>query len=214
LAEGAKPVLTARIFETSLVAGMFVSYLALWRAKRASDIRKGGIDPDVLSKASTPVQAYFGRLVRVMTGLVVGIIVLHAVGPTSWPPLTRLGALDPWWFDTLGASVGIGGLALCFLAQATMGSSWRVGIDADHETGLVTRGIFGLVRNPTYVGLHLVSVGLFLIWPTTLAAIYGVLFFVIMDIQVRCEEEHLSRTHGDLYRAYVKRTWRYVPRVY
>lgn len=95
-----------------------------------------------------------------------------------------------------------------------MGASWRVGIDSARRTELVTRGIFTRIRNPTYLGLHMVNMGFWLIWPTTLVAAYAVLFFVVMDIQVRAEEEHLGKLHGETYRAYVARTRRYLPWIY
>ena len=105
-------------------------------------------------------------------------------------------------------------MAICALAQATMGASWRVGIDREHPTTLITAGIYGWVRNPTYLGLHLLNAGAWLVWPTTLMAGYAVLFFLVMDIQVRCEEEHLIAVHGDAYRDYAGKTWRYVPAIY
>jgi protein-S-isoprenylcysteine O-methyltransferase Ste14 len=95
-----------------------------------------------------------------------------------------------------------------------MGSSWRVGIDTTNNTDVISGGVYRWIRNPTYVGLHLVSVGLWVIWPTTLVSFYGVLFFFVMDIQVRCEEEFLITVHGERYGKYAARTWRYLPRLY
>lgn len=205
---------TTRIVETITVVALLLGYLALWRVKRARDIRQTGVDPEVLAQASGPLQVYFAGLVRFMTAFVVAIIGLHALAPESWPPLVRVPGLGGWPFDLLGGVMGVVGLSVCALAQATMGSSWRVGIDERRSTDLVTSGVYRWIRNPTYVGLHLVSAGLWLIWPTTLVACYGLLFFVIMDIQVRCEEGYLIAAHGDKYRSYAERTWRYVPRVY
>lgn len=204
----------ARTIETVSVVALFLGYVGLWRLKRTRDLRLTGVDPEVLARATTPVQAYFAGVVWLMTAFVVAIIGLHAFGPDAWPPLVRVGVLNPGWFDLVGGVVGVVGLGLCAIAQVTMGSSWRVGIDIDHRTDLVTGGIYRWIRNPTYLGLHVMNLGLWLIWPTTLVAAYAVLFFVVMDIQVRAEEEHLASSHGDAYRAYAARTWRYVPRLY
>lgn len=205
---------TPRGIEVMTATAMFLAYLALWRIKRMQEIHRTAVDPDVLSRAVTPVQAYFARLVRAMTALVAAIIALHAWAPDAWPPLVRVPALDTWWFDLLGGGLGVVGLGVCAVAQATMGSSWRVGIDTSYRTDLVTGGIFQWIRNPTYLGLDLVNLGLWSIWPTTLVAGYVVLFFIVTDIQVRCEEEHLAAVHGAAYREYLGRSWRYLPGLY
>lgn len=204
----------SRLIEAATVAALFLAYLALWHFKRRRDIQRTGVDPDVLRRAATPIQEYFARLVWLMTAFVVAILGLHVFAPEAWPPLSRAEFFDHWWCDLLGGVLGATGLGICALAQATMGTSWRVGIDNRQRADLITGGIFRWIRNPTYVGLHLVNVGLWLIWPTTLVASYVLLFFVVMDIQVRCEEEFLATAHGDDYRAYVARTWRYVPLIY
>jgi protein-S-isoprenylcysteine O-methyltransferase Ste14 len=95
-----------------------------------------------------------------------------------------------------------------------MGDAWRVGIDRQHRTPLVSQGIFGWVRNPTYLGVHLLNAGVWLVWPTTLIGAYVVLTFVVLEIQVRCEEEHLDAMLGEPYRVYCSRTKRYLPWVY
>ena len=204
----------ARTIEAVSAIALFLGYVGLWRLKRTRELRRTGVDPEVLARATTPVQAYFAGLVRLMTALVIAIVGLHGLAPDHWPPLVRVATLDSGWFDLMGGVLGVLGLGLCALAQSTMGSSWRVGIDTDGRTDLVTGGIYRWIRNPTYVGLHLVNLGLWLIWPTTLVAAYAVLFFVVMDIQVRAEEEHLAASQGDAYHAYAARTWRYVPKLY
>jgi protein-S-isoprenylcysteine O-methyltransferase Ste14 len=205
---------SSRVLETAIAVAMFAAYVGLWSRKRSSQRKATGVDPEVLARATTPLQAYFARLIGVITAVVVAILALHAVAPATWPPLVRVPALDGLGFDLAGAGVGFAGLALCAHAQAMMGDSWRVGIDAERRTALVTRGIYGLVRNPTYLGLHLVSLGLWLVWPTSLVAAYAVLFFVIMDIQVRAEEEHLLAAHGEAFRSYAAQTHRYLPGIY
>lgn len=203
-----------RLLEMAFVVTLFAGYLGLWRWKRWSQQQRTGVDPEVLGRATTPVQVYFARLLWVFTCLVVAVIGLHAFAPVDWPPLVRLTAFRGLAVDLAGFGLGLGGLAVCALAQAAMGMSWRVGIDAERRTDLITGGIFGHIRNPTYLGLHLVNLGLWAIWPTTLAAGYAVIFFVVMDIQVRAEEEHLANAHGETYRAYVCRSWRYLPWIY
>jgi protein-S-isoprenylcysteine O-methyltransferase Ste14 len=193
---------------------LFLGYISLWRIKRVREHRLTGVDPEVLSRASTPVQAYFANLVRLMTATVVAIIVLHSLALDHWPLLSRFGTLESLTVDVFGGLLGLVGLGLAAVAQATMGSSWRVGIDTNTQTKLVLVGIYHWIRNPTYLGLYLVNIGLWMIWPTLFVAFYCVLFFIIMEIQVRCEEEFLTAEHGESYRTYFRQSWRYLPWLY
>lgn len=205
---------TNQMFEAALVTGLFLGYVTLWLVKRRGDMRKTGRDPEVLGKATTPVQVYFARLIKVFTLGVITMIGLHTFGPTSWGALSRFDMLGSFYIDLAGALVGVFGLAICLAAQTTMGGSWRVGIDTENQTKLITHGIFRWIRNPTYLGLFILNLGAWLIWPTPFVATYGLVFFIVMEIQVRCEEEHLMRIHGHDYSNYAKSTRRYLPWVY
>jgi protein-S-isoprenylcysteine O-methyltransferase Ste14 len=200
--------------ETALVASLFAGYVALWAIKRRRMIGAKGLDPEVLAKATSPVQAYFAELVHVFTVLVIGLIALHGFQLSSMGLTARLDVLERLTFDIVGGVLGVVGLFICWLAQRTMGESWRVGIDKENGTVLITNGIFRRIRNPTYLGLHIVNLGVWFIWPTAATGFYAVLFFVVMEIQVRAEEEHLIAQHGDRYRRYAKSSRRYLPWIY
>ncbi|MBW2732526.1 MAG: isoprenylcysteine carboxylmethyltransferase family protein [Deltaproteobacteria bacterium] len=181
------------IFETVLVAGLFAGYAALWAIKRRQLIETTGLDPEVLAKVTSPVQAYFARLVRVFTVLVSGLVVLHGFIRIPMGLTARLALIDNPAFDIAVGVLGVLGLSVCWLAQRTMRDSWRLGIDKENKTPLVTNGIFRLIRNPTYLGLHVVNLGVWFIWPTAAVGFYAVLFFVVMEIQVRAEEEQFGQ---------------------
>lgn len=199
---------------TVYAAILFGGYLALWTVKRYRQRRVTGEDPEVFGEATDRLQQYFARVTKVLTGAVVLLLIVHAVGPNDVWGFRRLTPLDAPWVDHLGLAVGLGGLVLCYVAQTTMGTSWRVGIDEENRTPLVTTGIFGYVRNPTYLGLFLVNAGFWLIWPTCTVATFGLLFGFFLETQVRCEEQHLLTDHGDAYQRYLTRTKRYFPGVY
>lgn len=50
-----------------------------------------------------------------------------------------------------------------------MGASWRIGVDEDEDTTLVTGGRFGLVRNPIFTAMVLTAAGLALMVPNAVA---------------------------------------------
>lgn len=124
-----------------------------------------------------------------------------AAGPLSW---LEVGALRIIGWLVLGLS-----LAWIIAAQAQMGSSWRIGIDVHHSTELVTSGIFGVSRNPIFLGMRAGLLGLFLVLPNALTLTVLVLGEALMQVQVRLEEQHLQLVHGDAYQAYLRvvRRW-------
>ena len=77
-----------------------------------------------------------------------------------------------------------------------------IDIDEEHRTPLVRKGVFGVSRNPIFLGMMLTLLGLFLVIPNAVTLLALVLGVVLIQIQVRLEEEFLSRVHGDDYADY------------
>jgi protein-S-isoprenylcysteine O-methyltransferase Ste14 len=104
------------------------------------------------------------------------------------------------------------GLAGTLLAQAAMGSSWRIGVDEGSRTELVTGGPFTIVRNPIFAAMLPASAGLALMVPSVVALAGLAALLVALELQVRIvEEPHLLRTHGAEYSTYAARVGRFVP---
>jgi protein-S-isoprenylcysteine O-methyltransferase Ste14 len=111
-----------------------------------------------------------------------------------------------------GAALALVGIAGALLAQLSMGSSWRIGVDESERTELVTDGLFAWVRNPIFSFVWIFLVGLVLVVPSVLAVAGGVLAVVGIEVQVRAvEEPYLLRTHGAAYATYASRVGRFVP---
>jgi protein-S-isoprenylcysteine O-methyltransferase Ste14 len=91
-----------------------------------------------------------------------------------------------------------------------MGESWRIGIDEEHRTSLVQRGVFGLSRNPIFVGMMITLLGLFLVIPNAWTLLTFAMGVVLIQIQVRLEEEFLAKTCGDEYAQYRMRVRRWI----
>lgn len=70
---------------------------------------------------------------------------------------------------------------------------------------LVTEGMFGVCRNPLYVGNMLVYTGIFLLHGDPLVIAIGVCLFAFMyQCIIYAEEAFLEHTFGDAYRAYCR----------
>jgi protein-S-isoprenylcysteine O-methyltransferase Ste14 len=109
---------------------------------------------------------------------------------------------------------GLGLLAFAIIwtivAQAHMKNSWRIGIDTQTKTELVTIGLFGLSRNPIFFGMILSLVGLFLTTPNALTGLFLILGYILIQIQIRLEEEFLEKEHGVNYEKYKQKVKRLI----
>jgi protein-S-isoprenylcysteine O-methyltransferase Ste14 len=123
-----------------------------------------------------------------------------------------LDALDSAGVRATGLAIFLTGLIGTLYAQIAMGESWRVGVDEEERTPLVTSGPFAIVRNPIYAAYLPATLGLALLVPNVVALAGLVALLIALEIQVRLvEERHLLRAHGDSYRQYAARVGRFVP---
>ncbi|MGC3979362.1 MAG: isoprenylcysteine carboxylmethyltransferase family protein [Paludibacteraceae bacterium] len=88
------------------------------------------------------------------------------------------------------------------LAQSHMKNSWRIGIDSDTKTELITIGLFSISRNPIFLGMIVTLAGLFLTTPNALTLLIFILGTILIQVQVRLEEEYLTKQHGQEYLTY------------
>ena len=96
------------------------------------------------------------------------------------------------------------------IAQVHMQKSWRIGIDEDIKTDLIQSGLFKISRNPIFLGMRIMLLGLFLILPSAVSLAALVAGDLLIQIQVRLEEEFLVRTHGQTYLDYKNQVRRWL----
>lgn len=90
-----------------------------------------------------------------------------------------------------GAGVLVTACLLFLVSCWTLDSAWRMGIDPNATTGLVTRGIYARIRHPIYSALILFFVGCFLAYPCVVSAIGLALVVPGVYVQSRREERFL-----------------------
>ncbi len=202
------------MLEAMFVIALFLLYLLLWKIKQSRQKSLTGIDPQVMQKSTSNIQQYMGAFSNALTAYAAIVILIHTTNFQLGSMFSRYETLSVLSFDVLGFVLGLIGLSFCLYAQLKMGASWRVGIDEKVKTQLITTGLYGLIRNPTYLGLFLLNIGVWLIWPSWTIFLLNILFILFLEIQVRCEEDYLLSTHGELYCDYKNRTKRYLPFVY
>jgi protein-S-isoprenylcysteine O-methyltransferase Ste14 len=90
--------------------------------------------------------------------------------------------------------------------------SGLVAIQPEHR--LVTNGLYGVVRHPSYLGLFVLVLGWGCVFRSGLGVAIAVLMLIVLLARIEAEERLLSETFGAEYDAYRARTWRLVPYVY
>jgi len=90
--------------------------------------------------------------------------------------------------------------------------SGLVAIQRGHQ--LVTTGIYGYVRNPSYLGMLVSAIGWALVFRAAVGILIAVLLLIPLLARMRSEERLLAEYFGDEYESYRARTWRLVPGIY
>lgn len=156
------------------------------------------------------VQAVAERFWKLAVALLAGAVLIAWLAP-AWEPALGRPAWSAWpvlrW---LAAGIFVVSVVLILAAQATMGASWRVGVPAEGPGALVTGGLFALSRNPVFVGMFGLVLGMVVWSPTMLTAALLPLAASTMAIQTRIEEDALLEKHGAAYTEYQTRTPRWI----
>jgi len=122
-------------------------------------------------------------------------------------PITSIDNLTIKYF---GLGLLVIALIWTIIAQGHMKNSWRIGIDNETKTELITTGLFRFSRNPIFFGMILSLVGLFLTTPNAFTAIFLILGYILIQIQIRLEEEFLTKEHGQNYLSYKQKVRRLI----
>lgn len=109
-----------------------------------------------------------------------------------------------------GTYVGVIGDIVFFLAVYTMRDSWRAGLATDDETEMVTRGIYGISRNPAFLGFYLVYIGILLMYFNIPLLIITFVTIVVFHLQIIEEEKYLTDVFGQQYEEYKNNVHRYL----
>jgi protein-S-isoprenylcysteine O-methyltransferase Ste14 len=90
--------------------------------------------------------------------------------------------------------------------------SGLVAIQPGHT--LVTTGIYGTIRHPSYLGLIVMMLGWALAFRSLLGVVLAALTIMPLIARMNSEEALLADQFGAEYAAYRARTWRLIPGLY
>jgi len=137
-------------------------------------------------------------------------VLTFAFFPTWHDFFLTIKQLDSSTIKYIGLTLLFISLLWTVIAQGHMKNSWRIGIDNDTKTELVTTGLFSVSRNPIFFGMILSLVGLFLTTPNALTALFLIVGYILIQIQIRLEEEFLEKEHKQNYFDYKQRVRRLI----
>jgi protein-S-isoprenylcysteine O-methyltransferase Ste14 len=128
----------------------------------------------------------------------------------------RLGfwCIDGDFVRWLGVALFAVGGALRLVPVFVLGSrfSGLVAIQPGHE--LVTGGLYGVIRHPSYLGLLVNMFGWSLAFRSGVGVLLAALMVPVILARIRAEERLLRSEFGTAYDAYRARTSRLIPGIY
>lgn len=184
-----------------LLTGMSISFYFRTKADKVTDEK-------VSRKVDGSVMMNFIRI----GGLILWLSpFVYLINP-AWMTWSKIGL--PESIRWLGIGIGI----LCVFGIYWLFSSIGSGITPTSATRkehkLATHGIYKYIRHPLYTigSSFILSFGMMA--DNWFIGMFGILAFILMAIRTPKEEANLIEKFGDEYREYMKRTGRFLPKLF
>ncbi|MBP1929782.1 protein-S-isoprenylcysteine O-methyltransferase Ste14 [Methanolinea mesophila] len=186
------------MIEAVLVTILPVGFLIILFGGGAAFLRKN-IEQD----GETPIDRTLFYTSKYSVIILWGAMVLQSwgIGLSFFevPLFLRVTGLIAWFF----------GFTFLYVGRFEMGSSFRLGTPKE-RTLLRVDGLFGLSRNPMYVGMYatICASALYTLNPAVI--ILGSFVIAVHHSIVRAEEHYMQKAYGQEYTDYRNRVGRYI----
>ena len=187
----------------------FLVYLLIafvWPTVRTR--RQTGINPVTFGNTDS-AHDYVGKIFKLILALIPVVIVAFFF-EQFYPYLLPAGYLNSSTVQSIGIAMCLLSCFWTVIAQIQMGNSWRIGIDNNKSTDLIVSGLFKVSRNPIFLGMIFTLIGFFLMLPNAVTLLVMVTGYILIQIQIRLEEEFLLKQHGRKYEEYKLNTRRLI----
>ena len=136
---------------------------------------------------------------------------VYLINP-QWMAWSKLGL--PEWVRWLGVGMGLLSTLGIYWLFSSIGSGITPTSATRKEHKLVTHGIYHYIRHPLYTFGSSMFVAFGMMADSWFIAALGILTFILMAIRTPKEEANLIEKFGDEYREYMKRTGRFLPKLF
>lgn len=136
---------------------------------------------------------------------------VYLINP-AWMAWSKAGL--PEGVRWLGVGIGIVGVFGIYWLFSSIGTGITPTSATRKEHKLVTTGIYRYIRHPLYTFGASMFVSFGMMADNWFIALLGILTFIVMAIRTPKEEANLVEKFGDEYRAYMKRTGRFLPKLF
>jgi len=116
--------------------------------------------------------------------------------------------------NVVGLGLFLIGVSLRIMARRTLGKYFLSGLKTSQKQELIKHGIYKHIRHPAYLGSHLLSIRI----PLIFSSFYGLLLMLGLIpcflYRIKIEENMLIKKFGSEYLKYMKKSKKLIPYVY
>lgn len=137
-------------------------------------------------------------------------LVIYGVNP---PWLQLLTVPFPGWLRWVGFGLGLVSLGFWTWTQVMLGRLWSAQLQVREEHHLVTSGPYARIRHPLYTGMFGYGISLALVTANWVFIALALIVIAGGFLRAPREEQMMTTEFGEEYRAYMGRTWRFLPKL-
>ena len=119
----------------------------------------------------------------------------------------------PLWARWTGMGLFVLGCALVIWTFRSLGANLTDTVVTRQSHTLVVHGPYRWIRHPLYDAVALMTVAIFLVTANWFLLLSGIVALALLVLRTRTEEANLTARFGEDYRAYVRRTGGFLPKL-
>ena len=185
---------------------LYIKVTFVWPTLRVW--RTTGINAFIFGKEDN-VHNYVGKWSRILVALIIVCITIFIAGDAVYQYIMPVPYLEYRWLRIVSIVFCFISLLTTMLGHFDMAQSWRIGIDKINEAPLVQTGLFRFSRNPVFLSMIVILICIFFLMPNAITLVILVSGYILIQLQVRLEEEFLLQKHGEIYKRYCEKVRRW-----